>query len=139
MFEVPHVDSMIAVEVATVAGTGTIVVIIIGPVTMTVSATRPIAAMITALVVSIATLLLDVMIATAAVEIVEIAEMIVVTMVEGTVVVPVILLLMASPRLQGKVGSHTEVEDMTTVISTIGTPVDDCGQLIYSGTERPAK
>ena len=42
-------------------------------------------------------------------------------------------------RLQETPGTHTaEVETKTTVL-TIGTPVDDCGPLIYSGAERSAK
>ena len=94
-------------------------------------------AMTTLLVALIATLLLVAMIVTQA-----IAETTVVVVAEETAIMVVemvdALVAMASQLLPGNLASRTEVDTMI-ILPMIGIPVDECGQLIRSGAERPAK
>lgn len=128
------IDSMIVVvEVAIVATaedamkTATVA----HPATMTVSVVRMDVVTIMDPAGSIAMLQEAVTTATAAAATTIAAEM------SPTVVI--VDALVATAILQESPAIHTvEVETMTTAL-TIGTPVVDCGPLIYSGAERSAK
>ena len=132
---VHHVVTTIVVEVmeavtAMIVVTTTVLAMMIVIVTLIV-------ATIMALAVLIDMLLQVVMTGIAAAQTVVtvvIVDMIVVMTMEEMGVVPTPG--MATLRL---LGTHTEVESMTTETLTIGIPVDDYGRLIYPGAERSAK
>ena len=133
-----HVVTMTDAEVEVVVIVTTTTVALL-PATMieTVVAMVVVAVMTTpvALIVMLPLVVMIAILATVEMTVVEAAEAD--TMSEMAVVMVVAPVAMASRRLAGNLASHMEV-DMTAVPMT-GIPVNEVGQLITSGAERPAK